>query len=404
MVVKLSIHLFFFIINKSCDGPKLSHLAYADDLILFGEASVTQARNIKDILDTFCKSSAQKVSSEKTEIFFSRNVGWHVRKEVSEICGFGWTDNLGKYLGVPILPNGASRATFQFIMDKVGQRLSNWKAENLSFAGRVTLAKSFIWGDTEENKKMHLISWDKICAPKKEGGLRMRHAHNVNSAFMMCAGWNLCSKPESLWVSVIRSKYKCGPDLMPIISKERKGSNLWNEWGRHDLFDDLFPLSVQQKIKGIIPPCNCMGIDTLAWGCTSDGRFNTKSAYLTTHVSTVHPNQSLFNLIWKWKGPERVKLFLWKASHACLMTNLERFRRRMTDSNCVLGLAGWGGVIRNCHGGFIVVFSAKVGSGSVVHAELWGIVYGLELANNRGYKRIRVESDSLIAINLIRNG
>jgi ribonuclease HI len=68
------------------------------------------------------------------------------------------------------------------------------------------------------------------------------------------------------------------------------------------------------------------------------------------------------------------------------------------------GLAGCGGVIRNCQGDFIAAFSAQVGSVSVVHAELWEIVYGLKLANNRGYKRIHVESDSLIAINLIRNG
>jgi hypothetical protein len=56
----------------------------------------------------------------------------------------------------------------------------------------------------------------------------MRLAHNVNSAFMMRAGWNICSKPNSLWVSVIRSKYRCDSDLLPIISKDRKGSNLWN--------------------------------------------------------------------------------------------------------------------------------------------------------------------------------
>jgi hypothetical protein len=86
-------------IRLSRGGPMLSHLAYADDLMLFGEATVSQAQNIKDILDTFCKSSSQKVSPEKTKFFFSKNVGWHVRQEVSEKCGFGWTDNLGKYLG-----------------------------------------------------------------------------------------------------------------------------------------------------------------------------------------------------------------------------------------------------------------------------------------------------------------
>ncbi|PNX89293.1 ribonuclease H, partial [Trifolium pratense] len=68
------------------------------------------------------------------------------------------------------------------------------------------------------------------------------------------------------------------------------------------------------------------------------------------------------------------------------------------------GLAGCGGVLRNCHGGFLAAFAAKVGSDSVVHAELWGIINALELAKNKGLERIRVDSDSMIAINLIRNG
>lgn len=33
-----------------------------------------------------------------------------------------------------------------------------------------------------------------------------------------------------------------------------------------------------------------------------------------------------------------------------------------------------------------------------------GITHGLDLAKNRGYKRIRVESDSVVAISLIRRG
>jgi ribonuclease HI len=40
----------------------------------------------------------------------------------------------------------------------------------------------------------------------------------------------------------------------------------------------------------------------------------------------------------------------------------------------------------------------------VVHAELWGIIYGLDLAKKKGHKRVHVEFDSMIAINLIRNG
>lgn len=62
-------------IQLSRRGPKLSHLAFADDLTLFAEASMGQVEIIKTILRLFCDSFGQRVSSEKTRVFFSKNVG-----------------------------------------------------------------------------------------------------------------------------------------------------------------------------------------------------------------------------------------------------------------------------------------------------------------------------------------
>ena len=50
-------------------------------------------------------------------------------------------DNLGKYLGVPLLYNQISKQTYQNIIEKVDQRLSGWNASHLSLAGRITLAQ-----------------------------------------------------------------------------------------------------------------------------------------------------------------------------------------------------------------------------------------------------------------------
>lgn len=52
-------------INLSRGGPKLLHICFADDLILFAEASVAQIRVIRKVLETFCLASGQKVSLDK---------------------------------------------------------------------------------------------------------------------------------------------------------------------------------------------------------------------------------------------------------------------------------------------------------------------------------------------------
>lgn len=99
---------------------------------------------IKYVLDLFCGSSGQKVNPEKTRVFFSKNVSRETRKELSEAMGFQSTEDLGKYLGAPLIHQRSSRQSYQFILDKVNQRLSNWKTNCLSMAGRVTLARSVI--------------------------------------------------------------------------------------------------------------------------------------------------------------------------------------------------------------------------------------------------------------------
>ena len=39
-----------------------------------------------------------------------------------------------------------------------------------------------------------------------------------------------------------------------------------------------------------------------------------------------------------------------------------------------------------------------------MHAELWGVLHGLELAAKLGRDRIIIEADSMVAVNMILNG
>lgn len=74
-------------IRLSRGGPELSHICFADDLILFAEASVTQIRVIRKALEAFCKASGQKVSLPKYKNFFSNNVTRGRGGRISRECG-----------------------------------------------------------------------------------------------------------------------------------------------------------------------------------------------------------------------------------------------------------------------------------------------------------------------------
>jgi hypothetical protein len=51
---------------------------------------------------------------------------------------------LGSNLCVPLIGRSPRKSDFHYIIEQVSAKLAQWKANQLSFAGRVTLAKSVI--------------------------------------------------------------------------------------------------------------------------------------------------------------------------------------------------------------------------------------------------------------------
>lgn len=153
--------------------------------------------------------------------------------------GIKATKNLGKYLGMPILEKRLNTETFGEVLERVNSKLAGWKGKCLSLAGRLTLTKavlasipihtmsvismpqallndldkvsrSFLWGSTREKRKQHLIAWKRVCMPKKEGGLGIKRARDMNKALLAKLGWRLLHDHISLWARVLRKKYKVG--------------------------------------------------------------------------------------------------------------------------------------------------------------------------------------------------
>lgn len=57
----------------------------------------------------------------------------------------------------------------------------------------------------EQHRKIHTVAWEALCRPKDYGGLGLREAQTTNQALLMKAGWRLCSGPNALWISVVKS-------------------------------------------------------------------------------------------------------------------------------------------------------------------------------------------------------
>lgn len=406
-------------------GPLLSHLFFADDLLLFSSTESKQIRLMSKLIQGFCEASGQKVSAAKTRVYFSKNVSTQLACTICTQMGFQKTDNLGRYLGVPLLHGRVLNDTYRHLVEKVKGKLSGWTASSLSLAGRLTLAQavlsaipyysmqttrlpscithelqrhvqSFIWNSNGSKKGVHLMKWEDLCCPKSHGGCGMKDFQAQNSAFLMKLAYRLRTEPDQLWVKVLSCKYNWSATAHARLTKKARCSYMWRSlaslwadldvgtkwsmgdgtttrfWADHWLedrgplylladkpltdeelnlplqhfigraggwdvtkFHNILPSDIVEDIVRTItphmtdPPAQC------TW--TMDNRgFSVSSAYRLLQEDLWPEHNVNWQLAWKWRGPQRIRTFLWLTLSNKLLTNKERCRRHMTlNANCV---------------------------------------------------------------------
>ena len=99
---------------------------------------------VVECLNEFCNISSQQVSLQKSSLYFSRGVDDALAERIALIAQIPITTDLGKYLGIPSIHGRAHLGIFQPLLDRVGERIEEWKARYLSYVGRCTLAQSVL--------------------------------------------------------------------------------------------------------------------------------------------------------------------------------------------------------------------------------------------------------------------
>ncbi|XP_074314213.1 uncharacterized protein LOC141649422 [Silene latifolia] len=77
-------------------------------------------------------------------------------------------------------------------------------------AVEIILCRNFLWDGGVDYLRSPLVAWDKVCRPKKEGGLGLKQDILWNKAAVGKLVWWIYTKPDMLWVKWVSNIYLKG--------------------------------------------------------------------------------------------------------------------------------------------------------------------------------------------------
>ncbi|PKI11235.1 hypothetical protein CRG98_049559, partial [Punica granatum] len=121
-------------IKISRGGPQITHLLFADDLLLLTQSTTANITAIKSIMDKFCNWSGQEINCAKSGLFFSKNATSDSKRNAKAILGIRKLKEDARYLGNPLFIKRKWKESFQFLIEKIRNKLAAWKTKALSWA------------------------------------------------------------------------------------------------------------------------------------------------------------------------------------------------------------------------------------------------------------------------------
>ncbi|XP_075645175.1 uncharacterized protein LOC142616192 [Castanea sativa] len=313
------------------NGPRVSHIFFADDSVLFCRAKQYE-----------CQLSGNM-----------RNIWGNLHL---------WGEKRSK--GLPTLRREFGRRS------NVGRRNSYLKLEI-----EVMICK-FWWGYNGDNKKVHWVKWEKLCQAKDCGGMGFKEIEKFNDALLAKQVWCMLKNPESLchrvfkarffpnctileanpltngsyaWKSILSARevvrkgmvwqigdgktvslkedkwlpdqvYRSVSSPLPSIPPNAKVSRFIDEkngkWKEAEIRRNFLPHEAKKIMS--IPLSTRLPQDSPIWSKTPSGIFSTRSAYKllvneasasSLGSSNPHPQRNLWRGVWMLRTPNKVKHF-----------------------------------------------------------------------------------------------
>ncbi|KAG7541738.1 Reverse transcriptase zinc-binding domain [Arabidopsis thaliana x Arabidopsis arenosa] len=201
---------------------------FADDVMVFFDGSLSSLDGISDTMNLFAAWSGLKMNCEKTQLFVAGLEPGE--SSIFSNSGFAIGSLPIRYLGLPLMSRKLKVSEFSPLLVKMEKKFRSWAGFSLSYAGRLQLISSviyglvnfwssvfilpkacikkmeslcarFLWSGSIDSHHGAKVAWADVCYPKNEGGLGLRRLGIWNSTLCLKLIWSLFAGSGSLWVA-----------------------------------------------------------------------------------------------------------------------------------------------------------------------------------------------------------
>ena len=260
--------------HPRCQNILLTHLCFADDLMVFTDGSKRSIEGVLKVFDEFEVMSGLKISLEKSTLYIA---GATVAAQEDILGSFPFASGSlpVRYLGLPLLTKRMTVHDYLPLVEKVRKRMKSWTGRFLSHAGRLQLIKSvitsltnfwmqafklpssclkdierlcsaFLWSGPELKTSKAKVSWVDVCLPKDEGGLGIRPLKEINTVHSLKLIWRIHSAKASLWVKWVQCYLIRKGSFWTIKESTSLGSWVWRKLLKlRDLAKQFYKMEVR---------------------------------------------------------------------------------------------------------------------------------------------------------------
>ena len=229
-------------------GPKLTHLFFADDSLLFCRANSTECSKVMDLLSVYEDVSGQKINREKTTLFFSKSVTKVDIQIIKGVLGVREIQHYEKYLGLPSLTGKGKKASFNYIKERIWRKLLSQASREVLIKAVIqaiptytmgyfklpiglcneieVMTRKFWWGQRGDKRKIHWLKWSEMTKFKSEGGMGFRDLTLHNESLLAKQAWRLLQDQSSLFYKVFKPRFFPNCTIMEAEESSR-GSYAW---------------------------------------------------------------------------------------------------------------------------------------------------------------------------------